>query len=596
MAERNNRGGVLPNLVDPDGVEISIQRKRQYLKDLQDQAEADRVRKFQDKRQLRANEGNRQNQSSQFPFNDKQSVSYINYQQPSDKDDFLKRMQQSYENALQNSVYHAQDASAFRSASIQPEIIQLFRRWEQIFVTQTSSSVQVVSELNSKLLSMEENVQQLLRERQVVGERLHQEDVVQSQMQSKLFDLREDLQKSTGAQREAMREVASEVSELKGYFQSALREKDEALATTIKEKEELMRMLENQSSRLISLEESNQKLHSSFEYMQEQVDMHKQRTRDAEVAQKDMYAQAQEAVEDVKWRMRKMEDQMMPESREYVDRSQEDYWGKVRGEFEEVRRQMVEVKKELGRLDSEASDLFAMLKDRVEKESRSQEQRILEEAQASEEKLQQVREALAHEEEKRTKLEERMQKDLEVVTRALAEAIKAADVEHATLVEAVHKRFTERLSQQDEFAGAVRDALERKRSFLEDIVRTEIRGRFESFEELRARMESMEEDWSSSMKKTGEKVEAQLKLLGAKTKSCGRQTREVMVSAENAERIAQEVRDELAKELVRASEKQVEVEERLRESMEERVGGLQLQVTSLNELVEKLQESNGVRD
>uniref|UniRef100_A0A6U5XR50 Uncharacterized protein n=1 Tax=Guillardia theta TaxID=55529 RepID=A0A6U5XR50_GUITH len=593
MAERNNRGGVLPNLVDPDGVEVSIQKKRQYLKDLQEQAEADRLRKFQDKRQIRASEMNRQNPQTQFNYNDKQTVPFVSYQPSSDKDNFLKRMQQSYEAALQNGAYHVDDPTAFRSASMQPEVIQLFRRWEQIFVAQTSSSVQVVSELNTKLTGMEENIQHLLRERQAMSEKLHQGDLIQSQMQSRLFELREDAQKSSGAHREAMRELATEVKELRGYFQEALREKEEALATSIKEKEELTRMLENQSSRLISLEESQQLLQSSLSEMKDQADVQRKRAREGEAAQKDLYAQAQAEVEEVKWRIRKMEDQVMPESREYVDRSQEDYWSKVRSEFEDVRKRMLEVKKELNRLDSEASGLFVMLKEKVEKESRSQEQRMLEESMASEERLQGMREALEQEQEARSKLEGRMQKDLEVVTRALAEAIKSADVEHAALVEAVHKRFTERLSQQDEFSSAVREALEKKRSFLEEIVRTEIRGRFEAFEDLRTKMEGIEEELKSSLQKSGEKVEAQLKLLGAKTKTCARQTREVIVSAENAERIAQEVREELTKELMRTGEKQVEVEQRIRESMEENLAGIRLQLSSLNSLVENLQENSG---
>lgn len=143
-------GGVLPNLVTPDGVDIQVMRKRQYLAELQHQAEQDRVRKAGERVGGRGGGGG--GGGAQFPSpprNRNQGVS----PQPAAYgafggavpayaergNDFAARLKQGFEAALQQAQQQVAggperypDGPLSGGRDQGAEVLNAMRRWESM--------------------------------------------------------------------------------------------------------------------------------------------------------------------------------------------------------------------------------------------------------------------------------------------------------------------------------------------------------------------------------------------------------------------------------------------------------------------------------
>jgi len=200
MAGRDNQragGGVLPNLVTPDGVDVQVARKRHYLAELQSQADADRARKAADRPGRGGGGGapqypsplrNRNQGPSPPPFG--AFLGAPQFAHAERGNDFAARLKQGFEAALQQAQVQVAGGAERYPDGPQPggrdqgaEIMSAMRRWEAMFTGQVSASIQAISELNAHVVLLEEQISAHGREKQLLRERVEQAEMAQKELQ-----------------------------------------------------------------------------------------------------------------------------------------------------------------------------------------------------------------------------------------------------------------------------------------------------------------------------------------------------------------------------------------------------------------------------
>ncbi|KAJ1481165.1 hypothetical protein T484DRAFT_1808400 [Baffinella frigidus] len=224
----NRGGGVLPNVFEDEGQ----RRKREYLQELQAQAEADRLRKLGEKDGFAVPPGGQgQDQFRQQQFvpnrggvnqNQNQVQNPVRYAGPAppygqqqqqqqqqqqrgyvdqrargsyqadqhgeghERERYAQKLRASFDMALDAAnaqiLRGANDLNPQARDALPDPLVQGMKRWEDLFVGQVSTSVDAVQELARRLSEMEGHILQSMREKQALTDRVNQAELGQSDL------------------------------------------------------------------------------------------------------------------------------------------------------------------------------------------------------------------------------------------------------------------------------------------------------------------------------------------------------------------------------------------------------------------------------
>ena len=239
-------GGILPNLVTPDGLDLQVARKRQYLAELQHQAEEERARKAADRPGARGVGGIVG--GPQYPSPPR----YRPLAQPAPGSfagampayaergqDFAARLRASFDAVLQQAQQQVAGAPDYPDGPLSggrdhgAEVINAMRRWEDIFTAQVSASMQAVTELNKHVTLLEDQLATQARDKQLLRERVEQQELAQRELQTAKLESETSLRQLMRDEHSKAHHLRQEITDLRQALdelsrqQGALKVKEE---------------------------------------------------------------------------------------------------------------------------------------------------------------------------------------------------------------------------------------------------------------------------------------------------------------------------------------------------------------------------------
>ena len=587
---------MLPNLVTPDGVDVQVARRRQYLAELQQQADADRARKAGERGRVGGGGGAVAGGGPHYP-----SPPRNRGQGPAvaggagfgaRAHDFAARLKEGFEAALQQAQQQVAtgpeqypDGPLSGGRDQGAEIMNAMRRWEDMFTAQVSTQMQAVSELNSHISVLEDQIATQSREKQLLRERVEQAEMAQKELQVARMENETGFRQMMRDEHDKARRLQDEIKELHSALdqlsqqQSNIRVQDEKALDDIRNRQQRHRsMSDTLEDRMQGFESRLAEANGTIAALQEKEAQEARRHSKA-------LADATETMAEVVSRVKVVEQRVVPDIKNYVDKSNDDYWAPSRAEIYGLKARVEELSNRIDQVDSSASSLVVSARDDAAKERQAARADGVALASANLSRFQLVDKALSEEKEARLKSEVKMRREVESMATAIADSIRDADAQHAGLVEAVHKRVMARIAQQGDVASVVQEALESKRAFLEEVVRAEIASRLKGMEELKDEIDAREAAVRKQLKEGQEEVQAQVKLLQVKIKANGRSIRNQTAAVEAARRVAEQVRHDLESEMLSVGKTQAQAEEQLRASFKAQASEMHLELSALREMV-----------
>ena len=648
MAVYNRGGGGLgpgglPSVFPEDEAQ---RRKREYLQDLQSQAEADRARKRAERDELQAAQPGPQgqdlfvNQRAQAVRganpnpNQNQNQNYFRYAGPeppygyqqaapqqrgfadprargsypgagapqqgspaepvNERERYAQKLRASFDMALDAATEQimrgAQGNAGGPDGAHGKEghpIAAGMRRWEDLFVGQVSTSVEQVEQLARRLAEAEGQVLQGARERQQLAERLNRAELAQT-----------DHAAARGALERALAEARREQAEKGAAAEGATAALREEAASAAQRQEHLARQAAARAEEADARAAAAQAAGAALGRKVEEVEGELHRARDdlnaAAAANFEMAKRTREAQEEsdalareAEARMRRLEERVLPATREYVDGAQAEYWAPVQ-------REVAALRAEVGGLRAQQQAAQAAAAEALRLAGEAQAEGV-EEARAGRLALEQrqgeqlalVQKALAEESAARHEAEARLRGEQEAMAARLAQTIAAADQGQAALVEMVHAKALARFAEQEGVAAALREQAEGRRAALEEAVRAEVAARFEQVDGLRAALEGAAAEHRAALGAERAEAEAQLKLLQVKVKGAVRAQRGVGAQIAAAAEQVGALRADLDRETAALGEAQARAEEEARRAVQGALGDMQLQLAGLREEAER---------
>jgi len=383
MANRGG-GGVLPNLVTPDGVDVAVARKRQYLAELQLQAEADRARKAGE-RVAGGGGGGGYGAAPQYP-----SPPRNRNQGPSPQpmgafgvvppyaergNNFAERLKAGFDAALQHA--HLQVVGGPEKHPDGPlpggrdqgaEIMKAMRRWENMFTAQVAASMQAVGELNSHIVVLEEQLTTQSREKHLLRERLEHGEMAQKELQVAKLENESSLRHMKRDEQDNARRQREEMSELRESLQVLSRQQATAKVSEEKSFDDLRnRQLRHRSlagsleERVLGLEETLREANATIAALHEREALQSGRHSKA-------LADTAETMASVMSRVKQVEERVAPDLERYVDKSNNDFWRPSRAEISNLSKLVEELRERIDQVDTSATALVVSSREQAAKE------------------------------------------------------------------------------------------------------------------------------------------------------------------------------------------------------------------------------------
>lgn len=333
-------------------------------------------------------------------------------------------------------------------------------------------------------------------------------------------------------------------------------------------------------SRVQALEENNRESLMRLEEVSIQ-----ERSHERQSAEK--LSDAEMRTSEVMMRIETMEKNLLPSAKQYIDGTFQTYWGPTQAEIQAVHRELGELAGRIGRVDSSSADTVQSIKEEADRGYRRVIDTLNDTIKTTLDRFGSMEAAMDDERRKREEVERKVGEEVEKLKAQMAESLQNADSDHAGLVEAVHSRMMQRLSQQEDLTSVLSEAIEGKRAFLEKVVRAEIKSRFDSIEQLRGEIASKASDLDEAFDKVREEVRAQSKLLAVKLRSATRTVKNAANESEQTRRLAEQATQDIGREMQGMAQQSLQVENELRAAFKAGLGDLQLQVTAVRQLVEQ---------
>jgi len=382
MANRGG-GGVLPNLVTPDGVDVAVARKRQYLAELQSQAEADRARKAGE-RVAGGGGGGGYGAAPQYPSpprNRNQGPSpqpmgafgVVPYAERGNN--FAERLKAGFDAALQHAHFQVVGGPEKHPDGPLPggrdqgaEIIKGMRRWENMFTAQVAASMQAVGELNSHIVVLEEQLTTQSREKHLLRERLEHGEMTQKELQVAKLENETSLRNMMRDEQDNARRQREEMNELRESLQVLSRQQATAKVSEEKSFDDLRnRQLRQRSlagsleERVLGLEETIREANATIAALHEREAQQSGRHSKA-------LADTAETMASVISRVKQVEERVAPDLQRYVDKSNNDFWRPSRAEISNLSKLVEELRERIDQVDTSATALVVSSREQAAKE------------------------------------------------------------------------------------------------------------------------------------------------------------------------------------------------------------------------------------
>jgi len=382
MANRGG-GGVLPNLVTPDGVDVAVARKRQYLAELQSQAEADRARKAGE-RVAGGGGGGGYGAAPQYPSpprNRNQGPSpqpmgafgVVPYAERGNN--FAERLKAGFDAALQHAHFQVVGGPEKHPDGPLPggrdqgaEIIKGMRRWENMFTAQVAASMQAVGELNSHIVVLEEQLTTQSREKHLLRERLEHGEMAQKELQVAKLENETSLRNMMRDEQDNARRQREEMNELRESLQVLSRQQATAKVSEEKSFDDLRnRQLRQRSlagsleERVLGLEETIREANATIAALHEREAQQSGRHSKA-------LADTAETMASVISRVKQVEERVAPDLQRYVDKSNNDFWRPSRAEISNLSKLVEELRERIDQVDTSATALVVSSREQAAKE------------------------------------------------------------------------------------------------------------------------------------------------------------------------------------------------------------------------------------
>jgi len=410
---------------------------------------------------------------------------------------------------------------------------------------------------------LEEQIATQAREKQLLRERVEQAEMAQKELQVAKMENETGLRQMMRDEQDKARRLQDEMKEL----HQALDQIAQQQANMKVQEEKALDDVRNRQQRQMSNSDSVQeRLHALEARLAEATDLIAAlREKEAQEARRHSKALADttETMAEVISRVKVVEERLVPDIKNYVDKSNDNYWAPSRAEISGLSARVEELGSRIDQVDSSATSLVISARDEASRDRKAGRDERVAQAAANLSRFQLVDKALSEEKEARQKSEAKMRREVEGMATAIADSIRDADAQHAGLVEAVHKRVMARIAQQGDVAAVVQEALESKRAFLEEVVRAEIASRLKGMEELKQELDARFAAVRKQVAEGKEEVQAQVKLLQVKVKANGRSIRNATAAAEAARRVAEQVRQDLEAEMLSVAKIQSQTEQQV---------------------------------
>ena len=426
-----------------------------------------------------------------------------------------------------------------------------------------------------------------VREKAHLKERQEHAELIQADLHRSKIELESALKNSENARIEQSKRFEAEIRGLRDAFSESQMGHQRELSKAERRGEELEQVLDENKrasvallSRVEALEETNRENLMRLEEVSSQERSHErhsaEKLNDAEMRTSEMLM-----------RIETMEKNLLPSAKQYIDGTFQTYWGPTQAEIQGVHRELGDLAGRIGRVDSASADTVQSIKEEADRGYRRVIDTLNDTIKTTLDRFGNVEAAMDEERRKRDEMGRKVGEEVEKLKAQMAESLQSADKDHAGLVEAVHSRLMQRLSQQEDLTSVLSEAIEGKRAFLEEVVRAEIKSRFDSVEQLRGEIASKASDLDEAFDKVREEVRAQSKLLAVKLRSATRTVKNAANESEQTRRLAEQATQDIGREMQGMTQQSLQVENELRAAFKAGLGDLQLQISAVRQLAEQ---------
>lgn len=439
----------------------------------------------------------------------------------------------------------------------------------------------------NRLSDLESRLSMEVREKAHLKERQEHAELIQADLHRSKIELESALKNSENARMEQSKRFEAEIRGLRDAFSESQMGHQRELSKAERRGEELEQVLDENKrasvallSRVEALEETNRDNLMRLEEVSSQERSHErhsaEKLNDAEMRTSEMLM-----------RIETMEKNLLPSAKQYIDGTFQTYWGPTQAEIQGVHRELGDLAGRIGRVDSASADTVQSIKEEADRGYRRVIDTLNDTIKTTLDRFGNVEAAMDEERRKRDEVGRKVGEEVEKLKAQMAESLQSADKDHAGLVEAVHSRLMQRLSQQEDLTSVLSEAIEGKRAFLEEVVRAEIKSRFDSVEQLRVEIASKASDLDEAFDKVREEVRAQSKLLAVKLRSATRTVKNAANESEQTRRLAEQATQDIGREMQGMTQQSLQVENELRAAFKAGLGDLQLQISAVRQLAEQ---------
>lgn len=472
------------------------------------------------------------------------------------------------------------------SGTEQGDILRTIKRWEDIFTQQMSSSMQAITDLNKKVVDLEEDLTHQAREKQLLRERVEQGELLQRDLQQAKTELQHAMQQRDQINSGEREKWQQEMQKLHGIVSAQRGKWEEASMSANRRADALeVRLVEEAQSRSALLGRMD-KAERTLQAVQEHVSSGTQQQVTVSSRHHSALADVQEVVERLESKVQEVarhaEAAALKVVGEAVGKREEELLTRILG----LEQEATQTRRGLSKAELDVKELQDSAAHTEQSKLHTVQAQLGDVGKRYEGRLEDLDRGLVEERAAREKAWERMQGQLNHVSSAITDAIRSADADHAGLLEALHDKLMEQLSQQDRFGAALQEALEGKRAFLEQVVRAEIQNRNSTLEDLRGEMEKRMLAAEAAAAAAKEELESQVNLVGAKVKAAERGLRQATAQTEASASNSERAREETQRELERLQKHVTELESGLTEAMRRSGEDVESQIRAVKASVE----------
>jgi DNA repair exonuclease SbcCD ATPase subunit len=234
-----------------------------------------------------------------------------------------------------------------------PQVLMgALRRWETIFTSQISHSLDVVSELTGRVGELESRVSQEAREKAMLRERQEHSELIQADLHRSKTEVESALRESERMRNETTSKLESEVMVLKGVLNEVQKSQHRDVTVAERHIEQLQQALDTQQTTHTQLRDRITSLETIVSENQRQLDAVDDLERSHDKASSEARMDAEVRIVELSRRIQSLEKTLIPSTKQYIDEAQGTLWSSTNADIQQLQNQISDLSAKLERLDS----------------------------------------------------------------------------------------------------------------------------------------------------------------------------------------------------------------------------------------------------